>query len=35
MSQSGAVSCCPGATNGSLGRSDGVAKMSPKDLFGE
>uniref|UniRef100_K7C959 Epidermal growth factor receptor kinase substrate 8-like protein 2 n=1 Tax=Pan troglodytes TaxID=9598 RepID=K7C959_PANTR len=33
MSQSGAVSCCPGATNGSLGRSDGVAKMSPKDLF--
>uniref|UniRef100_G3SIL2 EPS8 signaling adaptor L2 n=1 Tax=Gorilla gorilla gorilla TaxID=9595 RepID=G3SIL2_GORGO len=33
MSQSGAVSCCPGATNGSLGRSNGVAKMSPKDLF--
>ncbi|XP_063583945.1 epidermal growth factor receptor kinase substrate 8-like protein 2 isoform X2 [Pongo abelii] len=33
MSQSGTMSCCPGATNGSLGRSDGVAKMSPKDLF--
>ncbi|XP_011785531.1 PREDICTED: epidermal growth factor receptor kinase substrate 8-like protein 2 [Colobus angolensis palliatus] len=33
MSQSGAVSCCPGATNGSLGRSDSVARMSPKDLF--
>uniref|UniRef100_A0A2K6SHT5 EPS8 signaling adaptor L2 n=1 Tax=Saimiri boliviensis boliviensis TaxID=39432 RepID=A0A2K6SHT5_SAIBB len=33
MSQSGSVSCCPGATNGSLGRSDGVAKMSPRDLF--
>uniref|UniRef100_A0A2K5DR10 Epidermal growth factor receptor kinase substrate 8-like protein 2 n=1 Tax=Aotus nancymaae TaxID=37293 RepID=A0A2K5DR10_AOTNA len=33
MSQSGSVSCCPGATNGSLGRSDGMAKMSPKDLF--
>lgn len=31
MSQS--VSCCPGAANGSLGRSDGVAKMSAKDLF--
>ncbi|XP_053418728.1 epidermal growth factor receptor kinase substrate 8-like protein 2 isoform X3 [Nycticebus coucang] len=33
MSQLGSVSCCPGAANGSLGRSDGVAKMSPKDLF--
>ncbi|XP_059959487.1 epidermal growth factor receptor kinase substrate 8-like protein 2 [Mesoplodon densirostris] len=33
MSQSGSVSCCPGAANGSLGRSDGVAKMSAKDLF--
>uniref|UniRef100_A0A2K5SJR2 Epidermal growth factor receptor kinase substrate 8-like protein 2 n=1 Tax=Cebus imitator TaxID=2715852 RepID=A0A2K5SJR2_CEBIM len=33
MSQSGSMSCCPGATNGSLGRSDGMAKMSPKDLF--
>lgn len=33
MSQSGAMSCCPGATNGSLGRSGGVAKMSAKDLF--
>ncbi|XP_006877044.1 PREDICTED: epidermal growth factor receptor kinase substrate 8-like protein 2 [Chrysochloris asiatica] len=33
MNQSGSVSCCPGATNGSLGRSDGVAKMSAKDLF--
>ncbi|XP_040139832.2 epidermal growth factor receptor kinase substrate 8-like protein 2 isoform X1 [Ictidomys tridecemlineatus] len=33
MSQSGAMSCCPGAANGSLGRSDGVAKMSAKDLF--
>lgn len=33
MSHSGSVSCCPGATNGSLGRSDGVAKMSAKDLF--
>uniref|UniRef100_A0A2K6G781 Epidermal growth factor receptor kinase substrate 8-like protein 2 n=1 Tax=Propithecus coquereli TaxID=379532 RepID=A0A2K6G781_PROCO len=33
MSQSGSVSCCPGAANGSLGRSEGVAKMSPKDLF--
>lgn len=31
MSQS--VSCCPGAANGSLGRSDGVVKMSAKDLF--
>ncbi|KAM9221452.1 epidermal growth factor receptor kinase substrate 8-like protein 2 isoform 1-T2 [Dugong dugon] len=33
MSQSGSVSCCPGAANGSLGRSDGMAKMSAKDLF--
>ncbi|XP_040826794.1 epidermal growth factor receptor kinase substrate 8-like protein 2 [Ochotona curzoniae] len=33
MSHSGSVSCCPGATNGSLGRSDGMAKMSAKDLF--
>ncbi|KAM8814368.1 epidermal growth factor receptor kinase substrate 8-like protein 2 isoform 2-T2 [Rhynchonycteris naso] len=33
MSQSGSMSCCPGATNGSLGRSDGMAKMSAKDLF--
>ncbi|XP_066108536.1 epidermal growth factor receptor kinase substrate 8-like protein 2 isoform X2 [Saccopteryx bilineata] len=33
MSQSGSISCCPGAANGSLGRSDGVAKMSAKDLF--
>uniref|UniRef100_A0A8C5ULX2 Epidermal growth factor receptor kinase substrate 8-like protein 2 n=1 Tax=Microcebus murinus TaxID=30608 RepID=A0A8C5ULX2_MICMU len=33
MSQSGSLSCCPGAANGSLGRSEGVAKMSPKDLF--
>ncbi|KAM5247794.1 epidermal growth factor receptor kinase substrate 8-like protein 2 [Ctenodactylus gundi] len=33
MSQSGPMSCCPGATNGSLGRSDGMAKMSAKDLF--
>uniref|UniRef100_A0A8D2IR20 Epidermal growth factor receptor kinase substrate 8-like protein 2 n=1 Tax=Urocitellus parryii TaxID=9999 RepID=A0A8D2IR20_UROPR len=33
MSQSGAMSCCPGAANGSLGRSDGAAKMSAKDLF--
>lgn len=33
MSQSGSMSCCPGAANGSLGRSDGVAKMSAKDLF--
>ncbi|XP_006893260.1 PREDICTED: epidermal growth factor receptor kinase substrate 8-like protein 2 [Elephantulus edwardii] len=33
MSQSGSVGCCLGATNGSLGRSDGVAKMSAKDLF--
>ncbi|XP_048215460.1 epidermal growth factor receptor kinase substrate 8-like protein 2 isoform X2 [Perognathus longimembris pacificus] len=36
MSLSGSVSCCPGAANGSLGRSDsvaGVAKMSAKDLF--
>ncbi|XP_069327961.1 epidermal growth factor receptor kinase substrate 8-like protein 2 isoform X1 [Eulemur rufifrons] len=33
MSQSGSVSCCPGAANGSLGWSEGVAKMSPKDLF--
>ncbi|XP_069911501.1 epidermal growth factor receptor kinase substrate 8-like protein 2 isoform X2 [Oryctolagus cuniculus] len=33
MSHSGSVSCCPGATNGSLGRADGVAKMSAKDLF--
>nr|XP_044606372.1 epidermal growth factor receptor kinase substrate 8-like protein 2 [Equus asinus] len=33
MSQSGSVSYCPGAANGSLGRSDGVAKMSAKDLF--
>lgn len=31
MSQS--VSCCPGAANGSLGRADGVTKMSAKDLF--
>lgn len=27
------MSCCPGAANGSLGRSDGVPKMSAKDLF--
>ncbi|XP_023510529.1 epidermal growth factor receptor kinase substrate 8-like protein 2 isoform X2 [Equus przewalskii] len=33
MSQSGSVSYCLGAANGSLGRSDGVAKMSAKDLF--
>ncbi|XP_036136987.1 epidermal growth factor receptor kinase substrate 8-like protein 2 isoform X2 [Molossus molossus] len=33
MSQSGSMSCCPGAANGSLGRSDSVAKMSAKDLF--
>ncbi|XP_062949785.1 epidermal growth factor receptor kinase substrate 8-like protein 2 [Cynocephalus volans] len=33
MSQLGSVSCCPGATNGSLGRSGSVAKMSAKDLF--
>nr|XP_005895194.1 PREDICTED: epidermal growth factor receptor kinase substrate 8-like protein 2 [Bos mutus] len=33
MSQSGSVSCCPGAANGSLGRPDGVPKMSAKDLF--
>ncbi|XP_049748910.1 epidermal growth factor receptor kinase substrate 8-like protein 2 isoform X1 [Elephas maximus indicus] len=33
MSQSGSGSSCPGAANGSLGRSDGVAKMSAKDLF--
>ncbi|XP_045414468.1 epidermal growth factor receptor kinase substrate 8-like protein 2 isoform X2 [Lemur catta] len=33
MSQSGSVSCCPGAANGNLGWSEGVAKMSPKDLF--
>ncbi|XP_032346212.1 epidermal growth factor receptor kinase substrate 8-like protein 2 isoform X1 [Camelus ferus] len=33
MSQLGSVSCCPGAANGSLGRSDCVAKMSAKDLF--
>ncbi|XP_057633993.1 epidermal growth factor receptor kinase substrate 8-like protein 2 isoform X2 [Chionomys nivalis] len=33
MSQSGSMSCCPGAANGSLGRSDGVPKMSAKDLF--
>ncbi|XP_034869534.1 epidermal growth factor receptor kinase substrate 8-like protein 2 isoform X2 [Mirounga angustirostris] len=33
MSQLGSVSCCPGAANGSLGRSDSVAKMSAKDLF--
>ncbi|XP_025308338.1 epidermal growth factor receptor kinase substrate 8-like protein 2 isoform X1 [Canis lupus dingo] len=33
MSQLGSVSCCPGAANGSLGRSDGVTKMSAKDLF--
>ncbi|VTJ61153.1 Hypothetical predicted protein [Marmota monax] len=33
MSQSGAMSCCPGAANGSLGWSDGAAKMSAKDLF--
>ncbi|XP_012888840.1 PREDICTED: epidermal growth factor receptor kinase substrate 8-like protein 2 isoform X1 [Dipodomys ordii] len=36
MSQLGSMSCCPGAANGSLGRSDsaaGVAKMSAKDLF--
>ncbi|KAM4846091.1 epidermal growth factor receptor kinase substrate 8-like protein 2 [Thomomys bottae] len=36
MSQSGSISCCPGAANGSLGRADsvpGVAKMSAKDLF--
>ncbi|XP_068411507.1 epidermal growth factor receptor kinase substrate 8-like protein 2 isoform X2 [Eschrichtius robustus] len=35
MSQSGSVSCCPGAANGSLGQSDGVAKMSAKDLFAQ
>uniref|UniRef100_A0A8D0QAJ5 Epidermal growth factor receptor kinase substrate 8-like protein 2 n=1 Tax=Sus scrofa TaxID=9823 RepID=A0A8D0QAJ5_PIG len=35
MSQAGSVSCCPGAANGSLGRSDGVAKMSAKDLFAQ
>ncbi|XP_058382083.1 epidermal growth factor receptor kinase substrate 8-like protein 2 isoform X1 [Diceros bicornis minor] len=33
MSQLGSVSYSPGAANGSLGRSDGVAKMSAKDLF--
>lgn len=33
MSQQGSLSCCPGATNGSLGRSDGVTKLSAKDLF--
>ncbi|KAM7329577.1 epidermal growth factor receptor kinase substrate 8-like protein 2 isoform X2 [Alexandromys fortis] len=33
MSQSGSIGCCPGAANGSLGRSDGVPKMSAKDLF--
>uniref|UniRef100_A0A8C5LEG9 Epidermal growth factor receptor kinase substrate 8-like protein 2 n=1 Tax=Jaculus jaculus TaxID=51337 RepID=A0A8C5LEG9_JACJA len=33
MSQSGSMSCCPGAANGSLSRADGVAKMSAKDLF--
>ncbi|CAK6449835.1 unnamed protein product [Pipistrellus nathusii] len=33
MSQSGSLSCCPGAANGSLGRSDSAAKMSAKDLF--
>lgn len=33
MSQSGSMSCCPGAANGSLGRSDSAAKMSAKDLF--
>ncbi|XP_034501103.1 epidermal growth factor receptor kinase substrate 8-like protein 2 isoform X1 [Ailuropoda melanoleuca] len=33
MSQLGSVSCGPGAANGSLGRSDGVARMSAKDLF--
>ncbi|XP_060031855.1 epidermal growth factor receptor kinase substrate 8-like protein 2 isoform X1 [Erinaceus europaeus] len=33
MSQSGSVSCCLGAANGSLGRSDAVGKMSAKDLF--
>ncbi|XP_057409740.1 epidermal growth factor receptor kinase substrate 8-like protein 2 [Balaenoptera acutorostrata] len=35
MSQSGSMSCCPGAANGSLGQSDGVAKMSAKDLFAQ
>ncbi|XP_075404056.1 epidermal growth factor receptor kinase substrate 8-like protein 2 isoform X2 [Tenrec ecaudatus] len=33
MNQSGSVSCCLGAAKGSLGRSDGMAKMSAKDLF--
>ncbi|XP_003461359.1 epidermal growth factor receptor kinase substrate 8-like protein 2 isoform X2 [Cavia porcellus] len=33
MSQLGPMSCCPGSTNGSLGRSDGMARMSAKDLF--
>ncbi|XP_012930119.1 epidermal growth factor receptor kinase substrate 8-like protein 2 isoform X1 [Heterocephalus glaber] len=33
MSQLGPMSCCPGSTNGSLGRSDRVAKISAKDLF--
>ncbi|KAM5317344.1 epidermal growth factor receptor kinase substrate 8-like protein 2 isoform 2-T2 [Glossophaga mutica] len=33
MSQSGSLSCCPGPANGSLGRSDTMAKMSAKDLF--
>ncbi|NP_573454.2 epidermal growth factor receptor kinase substrate 8-like protein 2 [Mus musculus] len=33
MSQSASMSCCPGAANGSLGRSDGVPRMSAKDLF--
>lgn len=33
MSQSANMSCCPGAANGSLGRSDGVPRMSAKDLF--
>lgn len=33
MSQSGSMSCCPGAANGSLGRSDSATKMSAKDLF--
>ncbi|KAK1335370.1 hypothetical protein QTO34_003156 [Cnephaeus nilssonii] len=33
MSQAGSMSCCPGAANGSLGRSDSAAKMSAKDLF--
>ncbi|XP_036867431.1 epidermal growth factor receptor kinase substrate 8-like protein 2 isoform X1 [Manis javanica] len=33
MSQSGSVSCFPGAANGSLGQSDSVSKMSAKDLF--